>query len=244
MTTPKKTQDAVGRTVQLPGGSIGIVQSAYFDGIGMSLLIRIIGYATPHPSLGKPAHMTAVQEDELRNVTYADDVDAGDVYWFPSKMRTATLAIELLADGDRILHEGIVRIVTGPATALSDHIHHYRIECEGAEGPLSFETKENTVQLVASAWPNRPEQTEAAKILSDDVGTTRWGVPEVGDFVLIPNAGGRHQSPGSYGYARTEVLGVETRPNDPEVNRVTTRKYGTGCWTTGESLICVTEPAQ
>lgn len=81
---------------------------------------------------------------------------------------------------------------------------------------------------------------EARKVDVDKVGAVHQGIPQAGDFILIGNAGGAHQSPGSYGYRRTEVLAVEREKGGLEMYRITTRAFGQGCWTSGHStrLIC------
>lgn len=87
-----------------------------------------------------------------------------------------------------------------------------------------------------------PAFTEHRRIAVDGIGAVRRGVPAVGDFILVGNAGGMHQSPGSYGYTRTQVTLVEHEHQGIATHRVRTRAFGMGCWTTGESLICGAKP--
>lgn len=62
--------------------------------------------------------------------------------------------------------------------------------------------------------------------------------PEAGQFILVNNAGGSNQSPGSYGYTRTEVLDVEHRAIGFGLlsRRVKTQAFGWGCWSTDPTV--------
>lgn len=65
-----------------------------------------------------------------------------------------------------------------------------------------------------------------------------YAEPAVGMRVLVNNAGGFHQNPGSYGYTETVVREVETRNEDrrfPSM-RIRTDAYGWGCWSTDKII--------
>lgn len=75
-------------------------------------------------------------------------------------------------------------------------------------------------------------RTESAFVPTDETGPVRHGMPRVGDFVLVKNAGGRHSGPGRYGYTRTEVTGVAVRTERGAMttHRIETAAFGWGCW--------------
>lgn len=58
--------------------------------------------------------------------------------------------------------------------------------------------------------------------------------PEVGQAILIGNAGGEHTGPGSYGWTQTEVLDVEHQEGGTglALQRLRTDAFGWGCWST------------
>jgi hypothetical protein len=82
--------------------------------------------------------------------------------------------------------------------------------------------------LPAGVMPDRQVATEDARI-----GLTE---PRVGLRILIGNAGGKHQSPGSYGYTETTILAVETKLGRTGllVWRLNTVAFGMGCWRVGD----------
>lgn len=64
----------------------------------------------------------------------------------------------------------------------------------------------------------------------DETGPVRRGMPKVGDFVLVKNAGGRHTDPDHYGYTRTEVTAVKTECGTMTTHRIETVAFGWGLW--------------
>lgn len=79
---------------------------------------------------------------------------------------------------------------------------------------------------------------ESDYVAVEDIGASDWGIPEIGDMIYVPNAGGTYQSPGRYGYSRTQVLDIETRDDlGYRTWRVETAKYGWSCWHDTKNLI-------
>lgn len=96
-----------------------------------------------------------------------------------------------------------------------------------------------------SAWING--WTEDPKVPTDEIGRVYRGAPHPGQFILVPNAGGSNQSPGSYGYTRTEVIAVEHNGNVSQgfgfSKRIKTRAFGYSAWVSADwqHLICGSE---
>lgn len=236
---PATESEAKGRTVQLKDGRIGIVQSVSGRSGKTLLNVWLIGYDMPHTQLPKMLPLTAVQAAEARTADHVHDVNADEVLFFPASIRVGKLDMQLVAEGDRILRRGIPVVVRKAPALMSDGLR-YEIEVEGER----YETLENEAMLVLPAPGHSvPARNESIKVPVDEIGPVYRGIPTPGQFILVPNAGGAHQSPGSYGYTRTEVLAVNTRGDrDFTTRSVSTWAYPGGGWTTGDYLICGAEP--
>lgn len=239
MNKPATASETKGRTVQLKDGRIGIVQSASGRSGRTLLNVWVIGYDKPHTQLPKTLPLSAVELTELRAADQVHDVDADEVLFFPASIRVGKLDMQLVAEGDRILRRGIPVVVRKAPNLMRDGLR-YEIEVEGER----FETTENEAMLVLPApRHSTPDRTESIKVPVDEIGPVHRGIPKVGQFVLIPNAGGAHQSPGSHGYTRTEVLAVKAdKRNGYTSHSVSTWAYPGGGWTTGDYLICGAAP--
>lgn len=101
-----------------------------------------------------------------------------------------------------------------------------QVEASGSYGDTTVSTP-----LPAGVLPDRQVATKDAKI-----GTTE---PRVGLRILVPNAGGAHQSPGSYGYTETTILAVESKMERSGglLWRVETVAFGMGCWRSGKFTV-------
>ena len=108
----------------------------------------------------------------------------------------------------------------------------YVVEQRNADGSISTMSRETYGDTSTSP---RPFVAPDRQVSMDD-SRYRMMAPTAGMRVLVPNAGGQHQSPGSYGYTETTILGVHvqlTRSGGTEW-RLETVAYGMGCWRVGK----------
>jgi len=206
-----------------------------------------------------------------RAVIAVDELDAGDRVQIDADLYTLTAKPYLICGGDRwqfqtttytceYFENSITIIVPSsrPHTAEEiDEAHAYALAIHRVMNFESRTYKRNARAAFMNGW------TESDKVPTDATGPTYRGLPEVGQFVLVPNTGAHDltRAPGSYGYTsgrdmtralasngytRTEVLLVEYNgsPRFGHTRRIHTRAFGAGRWDTNDYLICGTQPEQ
>ena len=190
-----------------------------------------------------------------RAVIAVDQLDAGDRIQVNHNLYTLAEEPRLICGGDRWqfnYHGGAVEYFENHVTIIVPPTHQWTAEEIDAEHAYALDIHRlmdfSSARYKANAhtaWLNG--WTEDPKVPTDETGRTYQGRPDIGQFVLVPNAGGSHQSPGSYGYTRTEVLAVEHNGNVGQgiafSMRVKTRAFGYSAWvgSSYSALICGSE---
>lgn len=129
-------------------------------------------------------------------------------------------------------------ILDGVAAELRGLRHQLEVRAIREGGPAELTINDLTARIAQVPGMLLPA---TVKFVPSDTPTTR-AEPKPGMRILINNAGGDHQNPGSYGYTETVVYEVET-DTQPGTGRTLTRlrtdAYGWGCWSSGTDSVKV-----